>query len=251
MKRFDRHDLTHISLAGRERIFAELLGLGHRESIVGEMLLPERFANDRGIKAVPGIVRREELAPRPGFLPVGFASWRSGENGRLRVASFALPEEVIAKVSPEDVASKMADAPGRTLALAALRDLRDSWRFAALRLGVWGSTALEIETGHPYTHQWSDLDVRILPTAPIVRDELKQCLAIVRKVEKKHGVRIDAELLALGGYGISLKELLSGGATALGKGLKDVALVQKTDVFAGLAGNRRPDNTCETSTPTA
>lgn len=237
MNGFERHDLTHLSLAGRERIFLELIGLGHQERAVGEILLPERFPNERGIMAaVPGIVRREEFAPRPGFLPVGFAAWRSGESGRLRVASFALPEEIVAKTNPEEVAAKIPDAPGRTPALNALRYLRNSRRFPALRLGVWGSVAMEIETGHPYTHEWSDLDIRLLPTGPADRETLARCLDAVLDAERAFGIRIDAELRLPGEYGISLKEFLNEGATVLGKGRADVVLLRKPDVFAGLGG---------------
>lgn len=237
MNGFERHDLVHLSLAGRKRIFAELLGLGYREDAVGEMFLPESFPDARGVlAAVPGIVRREEFAPRPGYLPLGFASWRSGENGRLRIASFALPEEIIAKSGPEDVVAKMADAPGRTPALETLGYLRSAWSCPALRLGVWASAALEIETGHPYTHDWSDLDVRLFPVRSVDRETLESCLDAILKAESAFGIRIDAELRLPNEYGIALKEFLNGGATVLGKGRYDVALFQKPDVFAGLGG---------------
>lgn len=235
---FERHDLLHLSKEGRERIFAELAAKGFAEQGVGEMLLPERFPNDAGIgSAIPGIVRREEFAPREGFIPIGFASWRSGENGRFRVASFARPEEIAAKVTPEDVAAKLpqkGEAACKTPALQALAALQKGWNFP-LSLGAWGSAAMEIETGHAYTHQWSDLDVRLLPQGAIGKETLEQCLATILNAEESFGIRIDAELRLADKYGISLKELLSRSVTVLAKGYDDVILIQKPDVFEGLA----------------
>ena len=78
--------------------------------------------------------------------------------------------------------------------------------------------------------------MRLLPAGPAERKDLEQCLDIILATEKEFGIRIDAELLAKGEYGVSLKELLNGSAMALGKGPADVALMRKADVFSGLAG---------------
>lgn len=236
---FERHQLLHLSKEGRERIFEELISKGFNEKGVGEMLLPERFPNEEGIKAaIPGIVRREEFSPREGFIPVGFASWRSSEAGRFRVASFAKEDEIRSLVTPEEVAAKlpqMGEKALKTPALKAFFALQQGWNFP-LFLGAWGSAAMEIETGHAYTHQWSDLDVRLLPGKEILhRETLEKCLATLLETEKLFGIRIDAELRLSSKYGISLKELLSGSVTVLGKGYDDVILIQKTEVFEGLA----------------
>lgn len=236
---YERHTLAHLTLSGRERIVAELAAQGYDERAVGELLLPQRYANDNGMP-VPGIVRREEFSPREGYIPVGFVSWRSSESGRLRVPSFALPEEIASAVSPEQVAAmardKHGDVPGRTPALAAFSALLHAWRDAFGDLGVWGSAAMEIVTGYPYTHQWSDLDIRIAPGVGMKRESLTACLAVIITHEQRYGIRIDAEVRLPDAYGISLKELLNGGATVLAKGQKHVALLQKTDVFGSLAG---------------
>ncbi|CAK7008750.1 MAG: Phosphoribosyl-dephospho-CoA transferase [Desulfovibrio sp.] len=224
----ERHDLLHLSLAGRERIFAELASKGFAEDAVGEMLLEG---------AIPGIVRREEFSPREGFIPVGFSSWRTNENGRFRVASFAKEEEILAVVKPEEVAAKLparGRAAVKTQALKALAALQDMWDYP-LALGVWGSAALELETGRAYTHRWSDLDVRLAPQGGIGRETLERCLATLLEKEISFGIRIDAELRLANSYGISLKELLNESVTVLGKGCEDVILIQKTDVFEGLA----------------
>ncbi len=247
--RYERHTLLHINAAGRERVFAELAGKGYGKDALGEMLLPERFPSSGGaLRAVPGIARREDFSPRQGFVPLGFVSWRADESGRFRVASFVRPDEIIAASSPEEVAGKAdgldAARAERTPCLAALAHLRREWPEplrAAFRLGVWGSAALEIETGLAYTHQWSDLDVRLLAVRPVERGALAACLDVILAAEAAYGIRIDAELLALGEYGISLKELLREGVTVLGKGLSEVVLLQKSEVFARLAGTPAQD----------
>lgn len=238
---YERHTLLHLSRAGRDRIAAELAELGHDARAVGEMLLPEAYPNEHGITAPPpGIARREEFAPREGFVPVGFVSWRAAENGRLRTGSFAAPEEIEAVTSPEGAVDKLAawDAARaeRTPALAALGRLRADLEAMPVRLGVWGSAALEIETGLPYTHAWSDLDARLLPEAPLSREALEAILALVTAVEGDFGIRVDAEIRAAGEYGIALKELLGSGVAVLGKRATDAALLSRKDVLAGLAG---------------
>lgn len=229
--RYERHTLLHLNRSGRERLFAELTAEGYAEQAVGEMLLPEEFGKG---PPVPGIARREEFSPREGFIPVGFVSWRSGENGRLRIASFIRPEEVASSISPEEVMEK-AGCSRRTPAMAAVIRLREAWENGLAgyaRLGVWGSAALEIETGRPFTHQYSDLDVRLTFPPRLIRKNAVACLETILAAEDEFALRIDAEVLLPDGYGVSLKELLQQGATVLGKGLHDVALLRKTAVFA-------------------
>ena len=240
---YERHTFVYLNLSGRKRIFEELAGKGFDEREIGEVLLPEQYNNGGGIMAaIPGVARREESEPSEGRIPLGFASWRSSESGRLRFATFALPGEIIAAVTPGDVAAKAAAldsaATGRSPAIMAFTHLSGAWSDLPLKLGLWGSAALEIETGYAYTHQWSDLDLLLLPVGPVDRSAFQRCLNMVLATEKKFDLRIDAELLVPGGYGVSLKELLSGSSTALGKGLTDVVLLQKTELFAGLAGNQ-------------
>ena len=87
-----RHTLVIITREGRERIFEAIMALGYDEKICGELLLPEQYPSRNlercpgcaGQPPIPGIVRREEMNPRAGYIPVGFVSWRSSEAGRLR-----------------------------------------------------------------------------------------------------------------------------------------------------------------------
>lgn len=240
MPTYERHTLLRLRLAARERMFAELAAQGLEQRALGQMLLPERFPNVFGLRVpVPGIVRREENAPRENMIPVGFSFWERGANGRLRAASFVLPDEIEAASTPEAVLAKL-DVRGRVCrspALAALAALRDAWPAPpeTARLGVWGSAALELETGYPYTDSRSDLDVRIAPRVPLSGETLRAWLDGIMETEERFAVRIDAELSLPSGYGVSLKELLRPGITVLGKGLLDVTLLRKTEVFAGPA----------------
>jgi hypothetical protein len=76
-----RHTLIDISDTGREAILAELAGSGADRAMLrekfGRVLLPEMA----GVR-VPGIVRREDVSPRSGCVPVGFSALLS--DGALR-----------------------------------------------------------------------------------------------------------------------------------------------------------------------
>ncbi|MDR3073786.1 MAG: malonate decarboxylase holo-[acyl-carrier-protein] synthase [Deltaproteobacteria bacterium] len=232
--------MAHINLKSRERIFRETSGISDAEKrILGEMLLPERFPNAKGImSAIPGIVRREEETPKAGYIPLGFVSWRRIKGRRLRLGAFASPGEILRTASPEETAAKVdglnAEAQDRTPALTVLRKLRSRWGIRPFSLGVWGSAAMELETGHAYTHRHSDLDVRLLPTKPALYEDLAAGLQIILDSAAEFNLNIDAELRTAQGYGVSLKELLGNGTTVLGKRQTDVTLMQKHDVFAGL-----------------
>ena len=243
---YPRHTLLDISEQGRRRIFAELMAHGYGEQACGELLLPLEYpALDMPgypecaqQPPIPGIARREEMAPRQGLIPVGFVSWRSGTNGRLRIASFAHPEEIDTVRTPQSAAQAAAlnrAALVRTPALRALAQLLDGCGPLPVVMGLWGTAALEVQTGCHYTHQGSDLDVLFTPARPLSRADLQRCLDAVLAVEQHCATRVDAELTLPSGYGISLKELLNTGKTVLGKGLLDVALIRKEDVFAALA----------------
>lgn len=240
MPEYGRHTLLHLRLDARERMVAELEAQGRDRRLFGEMLLPERFSNAFGLRVpVPGIVRREENAPREDMIPVGFSSWERGANGRVRAASFVRPDEIEDVSTPEAVLAKLdaRDQARRPPALAALAALRENWPTPpeTVRLGVWGSAALELETGYPYVDSRSDQDMRITPCVPLSGDTLRAWLDGIMETEERFTVRIDAEVSLPSGYGVSLKELLRPGVTVLGKGLLDVALLRKTEVFAGPA----------------
>ena len=97
-----RHTLIDVSDKGRESILAELAGNGTNSTILREkyerILLPKQA----GVR-VPGIVRREEVSPRSGCVPIGFCEPISRGEGRLRIAAFARIEDVVRVVSPYEL----------------------------------------------------------------------------------------------------------------------------------------------------
>jgi len=224
-----RHTLLDITDSGREKILADLAGSGSDNAILREkyaqVLLPEKTGT-----RVPGVVRREDGALRPGYIPIGFSSPTTGTQGRLRMAAFVRQQDVVRITSPYDLLS-LTKTPPRNACNTALALARSQARALGLVLGVWGSAALEIYTGLPCTHSDSDLDL-LIKAAP--REPLYRFLVKVKSIEKHLALRIDVEVDLPGGYGVNLKELFGQGRTVLGKSLDDVAMLSRQQVLAEL-----------------
>jgi phosphoribosyl-dephospho-CoA transferase len=224
-----RHTLLDITDRGRADILAELAGNGFDSAMLREryaqVLLPE-MAGAR----IPGIVRREEGALRPGCIPVGFSSPLAGSEGRLRMAAFVRQEDVVRTTSPYELMA-LPTSPPRNACTTALDLANNQAHDLNLDLGVWGSVALELYTGLPCTHQSSDLDL-LVSIAP--RVVLSQFLHKVKAIEKHLELRIDVELELPNGYGVHLKELFGQGRTIIGKSLNDVTLLPREQILAEL-----------------
>jgi phosphoribosyl-dephospho-CoA transferase len=223
-----RHTLVDISDAGRECILAELAGSGPDRPALkqkfGRILLQEQA----GVR-VPGIVRREDVSPRAGCIPVGFCEPVSRGDGRLRVAAFAPMEEVIRVTSPYDLVSlPILRRNASNVALAAARTHAEE---IGLELGVWGSAAMELYTGLACTHEGSDLDLLI---AAASAKKLSLFMDEMTDMEERLGLRIDMELELPNGYGVQLKELFGKGRTVIGKGINGVALFSREQMLAEL-----------------
>lgn len=221
-----RHILVDISDAGRVEILSELAGDSPvlREKF-GDILLPEKAG-----ARVPGIVRREELNHRPDCLAVGFCGSTAAPEGRLRVAAFANPTDVVQVTTPFELMS--LPIPNRTPSTKALKEIKILADALGLDLGVWGSVALELYTGLPYTHNDSDVDL-LVAAAP--RNILSYLMRELKALEKFFAVRIDAEVDLPNGYGVHLKELLGQGRMVLGKNLAGVALFPREQILAELS----------------
>ena len=239
MQRYDRHTLLDINYEGRMRIFNEAVANGYGGNVCSRILLPETqktrhdsFARDEKFIAIPGIVRREDTSPRPGQIAVGFTSESSGAMGRLRLAGFVLPEEILRARNPIEVLQGAIGCVSfsRTPALQALEAVTCCGLHGA-GVGVWGSAGLELATGYKYTHNMSDLDVLLQPESALNQELLKEWHAKVLQVESRFEIRIDAEIQLDNGYGVSLKECCGGTKTVLGKGLSDVRLLSKDAIF--------------------
>jgi phosphoribosyl-dephospho-CoA transferase len=223
-----RHTLIDVSDAGREAILAELAGSGHESAVLrekfGRVLLPD-LAGAR----VPGIVRREDLAPRLGCVPLGFSEPLSNGQGRMRIAAFARLTDVAVVTSPYEVT--LFPIPRRTFLTKAFEASCALAESLGIMLGVWGSLAIELYTGLPCTSEGSDLDL-IVAAAP--QERLSRFLTGIEDVEEIFRLRIDVELDLPSGYGIQLKEFFSQGRTVLGKGTMDVALLSREQILAEL-----------------
>ena len=77
----------------------------------------------------------------------------------------------------------------------------------------------------------SDLDLIVKNYAP---DELIGLLSLCNEIESRMGIKIDVEIHLRSGYGINLKEYASESDTLLGKGLRDVVLIDRKSIEAYL-----------------
>lgn len=181
---------------------------------------------------LPGIVRREEIDVTQGDnyysenekVFIGFVHPYTENGRRLRFGASVPGNKITKLVTPYEVSN--FSFKSRTPALSALSQI-----IAQFKVGVWGSTSLEIITGLPYTHDMSDLDLIVKNYVP---DELISLLSLCNEIESKMGIKIDVEIHLKSGYGINLKEYASESDTLLGKGLRDVVLIDRKSIEAYL-----------------
>jgi malonate decarboxylase holo-[acyl-carrier-protein] synthase len=241
-----RHDLVRLTQAGRGRLTRELGELGVPPALLAKMFWPERvdispseLSHPLALpRPLPGIVRRWDRTPVEGVIPVGLSFGAGADGQKRRWAAFAAVGEVEEAIRPQMVLESFggrATTRGGVPAFEALSRIRALLEARPLAPGVWGSVALEMETGYALATAASDLDLTLDATGPVAKDELRNCLEALSLIEDELGVRVDPELLVDGRFGISLKELFSEGGTVLGKGLFSVALLNKKDVFSTLA----------------
>lgn len=225
-----RHTLLDISDGGRNRILAELTGSaggrGRYREKLARVLLP-----DRAGARVPAVVRREDGPGRPGCVPVGFSQPARDRNGRLRIAAFARVEDVIRMSSPYDIISIQPFR--RTATIRALSATKLRAEALGLRLGVWGSAAMELYTGLPCTGRGSDLDI-VVESACFRK--LSHLMLEIEELQERFSTRIDVEVDLPNGYGVQLKELTGEGRMVLGKSMSGVALFPRGQIAAQLTG---------------
>lgn len=181
---------------------------------------------------LPGIVRREEIDVTQGdnfysekeTVFIGFVHPYIENGRRLRFGSSVPGKNITKLVTPYEILNFKFQP--RTPALSALYHVKNEFK-----VGVWGSTSLEIITGLPYTHDKSDLDIIVKNYDP---DELIGLLSLCNEIESKMGIKIDVEIHLRSGYGINLKEYASKSDTLLGKGLRDVVLIDRKSIEAYL-----------------
>lgn len=178
---------------------------------------------------IPGIVRRDEAHPlatgapyytEHDIVPVGFVYPYREDGMRIRHPSRIRGDAILRITSPYEIPT--FEYGRRTAPLDALSQLSET-----APLGVWGSAAMEIVTGLPYTDALSDLDLLVKGCS---HQELTQLFYDVTAAETSFGIRIDVEITLTSGYGVNLKEYLSSVPEVLGKGVADVILINREDI---------------------
>ncbi len=96
---------------------------------------------------------------RPGCVPVGFSEPFAGNGERLRIAGFAKLEDILSVTTPYELPSLRLSA--RSSVIQALAQAKKKAAALSVRLGVWGSAAIETYTGLPCTREGSDLDLLV------------------------------------------------------------------------------------------
>ncbi|MCC7572680.1 MAG: malonate decarboxylase holo-[acyl-carrier-protein] synthase [Candidatus Methanofastidiosum sp.] len=192
----------------------------------------EDFRNLIVQNILPGIVRREEIDVVKGAnyysenekVFIGFVHPYTENGRRLRFGTFVPGDRITKLITPYEVSN--FSFKSRTPALSALSQI-----IAQFKVGVWGSTALEIITGLTYTHDMSDLDIIV---KNYTSEELINLLSFCNELESSMGIKIDIEINLKSGYGINLKEYASESEALLGKGLRDVVLIERKSIEAYL-----------------
>lgn len=226
-----RHVLLDVTDSARQRLVDQFTATASADLLAcsyAQILLPQQAG-----ARIPGIVRRDETGRAGDRIPVGFSSpWRCVD-GRLRLAAWVDAADIIRVTAPYELLA--GDFPQRNNCMNALAVCRAAADTLVLEIGVWGSAALELYTGLPYTHDESDLDLLVTPAPSSV---LAAFLKTIETVENRFGLRIDVEVDLDNGYGVHMKELFGNGRTLLGKSGRDVALLPRKQVLAELPAER-------------
>lgn len=170
---------------------------------------------------IPAIVTRQPHRPQNGVWQVGFSFPMQKNGTRLRFLS-QVPLRGAARhfnpfeAMPEDVS--VLPEPTRAI----LRALLELGALCNLRVGLYGSLALQLLTGLPYLTPHSDYDIYLQPTVP--HPALLLFYEEAQKLGVQHGVPLDMEIACPENSAAKLAEVLSGQKTVLCKGLYNVRL---------------------------
>ena len=204
---FSRHDMLVLDDAARA--YAQMAAPPLNPTL-SESLIKEVIRSD-----IPAIVRRQDATGDAGILQVGFSSHLYREGTRVRIAS-AIPVNGVREIiSPFDLFSRHRSSPPAPFHHM-LEDLCRLATKTAVELGLYGSFALELLTGLPYTTSASDVDLCLRAGS---RSALSSFHEAVTILEKRCGRHFDIELLCRDGTCLKLAELFSGQKTVLCKGL--------------------------------
>jgi len=224
---FKRHNLVEISSGARQVIYSSISERYCGASLSGE--LKKMFLEGYSSCFIPGIVRRQDDKIREGYISLGFASLNKFEGSRLRIPFSVRLDDVVRVTGPYEVVLKQNSR--RTACLAFLADVCTAAEDSGLEIGVWGSAAMELYTGLPYTTEGSDLDLIVKPGYPGV---LKDFYETIKTAGRKHNVRVDAELDLPDGGSVKLEEFFMSSGTLLSRSLYEVELIRRESLMKTL-----------------
>lgn len=217
-KGLKRHDIVFITSKAKTRLLETLLPEYNGES---HNLLRDILQGDNNI---PGIVRRGDDVDN---IAIGFVHCHRIDGNRFRIATKVCQNEIERIMDPYDVLQRKIYAQEhRTKCIIAAAEIYDLALVYGIHVGVFGSVSMELVTGLPYTDDDSDLDFLIKATS---LDKLKAFYTDVKCTFPK--LAIDFEVELPNGYGVKLAELFMETRTVLGKGLKDVKLLNRDDII--------------------
>lgn len=212
----DRHDLVFLTREGKRQVL-EHAGETFREKYGRELLC--RIAG-----TVPGIVRRQtdgEAGDRDA-VKLGFSWWKRLDGQRVRFPSECSSSEMIRVVTPWELPAGWGRMKNSSLENL-LRSIRRAGEKQGIKTGFFGSCAMEMVSGLPYTDDGSDLDV-IVWAGPwpdretALRGEEKlegfyrECVSLAGSVP------LDMEIYWKDKGSVKAKEWFSGSGTVLVKG---------------------------------
>ena len=214
--KWERHDLVYLTPEGKRQAFR----YGEKEA--GDSYSRECF--QKTISRCPGIVRRQEhTGDGPRLLQLGFSWYERRGGSRMRFASQAAPEEIVRLEKPWEVCTGERHMKNQKLEQR-LRAVLEEGKKRGIRLGVFGSCALELATGLPYTDECSDLDLIVVWDGEKIRDFYENCREITGDIG------LDLEILFPDQGSVKAAEWFSGAYTLLIKDLSGPRLIGREEL---------------------
>lgn len=214
--KWERHDLVYLTPEGKRQAFR----YGEKEA--GDSYSRECF--QKTISRCPGIVRRQEhTGDGPRLLQLGFSWYERRGGSRMRFASQAAPEEIVRLEKPWEVCTGERHMKNQKLEQR-LRAVLEDGKKCGICLGVFGSCALELATGLPYTDECSDLDLIVVWDGEKIRDFYENCREITGDIG------LDLEILFPDQGSVKAAEWFSGAYTLLIKDLSGPRLIGREEL---------------------
>lgn len=173
---------------------------------------------------IPGIVKRQD-EKREGYIQLGYsyAQKKNGVRARsVKLEKISCVEKII---TPSEVLEIYVE---NIKPIKILDEIIKISKKNDVKIGLFGSLALEIVTGQKYFVEGSDIDLIVYDKS---KDKLKKFYSEIINLEKDYLINIDIELEIDDCYSCKLKEFLSEQKTVLVKGISDVKLINKATIW--------------------